>query len=174
MKQSKQVALAGMFAAMQIVFLFLGSTIWVLCYIAPLYCGLAMIILKESAGARYCVLSYIVSSVFGMFFLPDKECVLLYALFFGYYTIIRQYFDRLPKWLSVLLKYLLFNASLAATEALLYLVLRIPLDNSLGRYGIPLLFVLFNIMFFIYEKLFSRLTVLYNVKYKNRVDRLLK
>ncbi|MBQ8077105.1 MAG: hypothetical protein IJ235_01850, partial [Eubacterium sp.] len=83
MKRSKQVAVAGMFAALQIVLMFLGSVMWVMCYAAPMFCGLIMIILKESVGVKYCLTAYAVCSIIGILFLPDKECVLTYIFFFG-------------------------------------------------------------------------------------------
>ncbi|MBR3149605.1 MAG: hypothetical protein IKF64_05485 [Eubacterium sp.] len=174
MNSSKAVAFSGMFAALQLVLLFLGSTMWVLCYSAPLFCGLVMIILKESAGVKYCVLSYIASSIIGILFLPDKECVLTYVFFFGYYTIIRDYLNKPAKWLSYVLKFLLYNASIGLSQLMLIYVFHIPFDNELGKLGIPLLIFGFNFVFVFYELLFPRLTKLYYVKYKSRVDKMLK
>ena len=174
MKRSKQVAVAGMFAALQIVLMFLGSVMWVMCYAAPMFCGLIMIILKESVGVKYCLTAYAVCSIIGILFLPDKECVLTYLFFFGYYTIIRDKFDKLPKLWSVFLKFLLFNLSIGVSQALLVFVFGIPFDNDFGKWSIPLFALSFNLVFVFYEKLFPRLLFIYEKKYKSRVDRLLK
>ncbi|MBE6816597.1 MAG: hypothetical protein E7520_02700 [Ruminococcaceae bacterium] len=174
MKQSKQVALAGMFAALQIVLMFLGSVVWILCYTAPMLCGLIMIMLRDSVGTKYCFTVYLVCSLVGIFFLPDKECVLTYVFFFGYYTMIRDKIEALPRVVATVLKYLLFNVTIAASQVILVYAFHIPFDTDFGKWSIPLFAFSFNFVFFFYEKLFPRLVKLYEVKYKSRVDRLLK
>ena len=170
--RSKQVAFAGMFAALQIVLMFLGSVIWVLCYTAPMLCGLIMIILKESIGEKSCWSVFAVCSIIGVLFLPDKECVLTYIFFFGYYTIIRDKFDKLPKAAATALKFLLYNIMIASSQAILVFAFHIPFDNDFGKWSIPIFFVAFNFVFVFYEKMLPRLTFVYYKKYKNRVDSL--
>ncbi|MBQ9518169.1 MAG: hypothetical protein IJR60_08850 [Eubacterium sp.] len=174
MRASKQLAVSGMLAALQIVLMFLGSVIWVLCYCAPMFCGLIMIILKESVGTKHCFIVYAVCSIIGLLFLPDKECVLTYIFFFGYYTIIRGGFEKLPKALAVVLKLLLYNVSIAASQLILFYVFGVPFESDFGKWSIPVLLLSFNIVFVFYEMLLPRLTFIYHKKYKSRVDRLLK
>ena len=174
MKRSKQVAVAGMFAALQIVLMFLGSVIWVFCYCAPMLCGLIMIIIKESVGKKYCFIVYAVCSIIGILFLPDKECVLTYIFFFGYYNVIREKFEKLPNVAAVILKFLLYNVTIAASQAILVYVFGIPFESDFGKWSIPVLILGFNLVFVLYEMLFTRLVYLYHKRYKSRVDRLLK
>ena len=174
MKQSKQLALAGMFTALQTVLMFLGSVMWIFCYLAPILCGLIMIILKDSVGIKFSLISYAVCCIIGVLFLPDKECVLMYIFFFGYYTLIREHFEKLPKALSVVLKYLLFNVTIAASQLILVYILHIPFDMGFGVWSVPVFAFLMNFMFFFYERLLPRITLLYEKRYKNKVDRLLK
>ena len=174
MRKSKQVALSGMIAALQLVLLFLGGVMWIFCYASPMFCGLAVIILNESVGKKFSLLTYIVCSIIAILFVPEKECALTYIFFFGYYPIIRDYFDKLPKALSVILKFVLYNVSIAASQLLLVFAFRIPFDNSFGKWSIPMLVLSFNFVFFFYEKLLPRMTKLYQLKYKSRLERLLK
>ena len=174
MSKSKQIALSGMIAALQIVLLLLGGVMWIFCYASPMFCGLIIIILNESAGKKYSLLAYVVCSIIAILFVPDKECALTYIFFFGYYPIIRDCFDKLPKALSVVLKFMLFNISIAASQLLLVFAFRIPFDNSFGRWTIPMLVLSFNFVFVFYEKLLPRFAKLYHIKYKSRVDRLLR
>ncbi|MBE6719822.1 MAG: hypothetical protein E7571_04080 [Ruminococcaceae bacterium] len=174
MKQSKKIALSGMFAALQTVLLCLGGVMWVLCYTAPMICGLIMIILRDSAGTKYALTVYAVCSIIAVLFIPDKECALTYIFFFGYYAIIRDKFEKMPKAVSLLLKFLLYNITIAASQIILVYVFAIPFENELGRWTIPVFAVLFNIVFALYELLFPRVVTLYFSKYKSRVDKLLK
>lgn len=163
-----------MFTALQTVLMFLGSVMWVFCYAAPIFCGLIMIMLKESIGIKFSLVSYAVCSIIGIFFLPDKECVLTYVFFFGYYTLIREHFEKQPKALSWILKFLLYNVTIGASQVLLVYLFHIPFDNSFGRWTIPVFVFLFNLVFAFYEKLLPRMTELYYKKYKSRIDRLLR
>ncbi len=173
MKISKRIALSGMFAALQMALMFLGGVAWIFCYAAPMFSGLLMIILKESAGRKYCFSVYAACSILSILFLPDKECALIYIFFFGYYTAIRDLFDRLPRVVRTVCKFLLFNAGIAASQLLLVYAFRIPFDNDFGKWTIPILAVSFNLLFFFYERLFPVLVLLYEKKYKSRVERFL-
>lgn len=174
MKQSKQIALSGMFAALQTVLMFLGSVLWIMCYAAPMFCGLLMIILRDSVGKKSCFIVYLACSIIGIFFLPDKECVLTYIFFFGYYTIIRDGFDKFPKVVGIVLKVLLYNVAIAASQLILVYAFHIPFETDFGKWSIPIFALSFNFVFFFYERLFPRLQKLYELKYKSRVDRMLK
>lgn len=40
-------------------------------------------------------ITYVSTGLLSFFLVPDKECMLMYVLFFGYYTIVRQWIGRL-------------------------------------------------------------------------------
>ncbi|MBQ7203076.1 MAG: hypothetical protein IJS03_03545 [Eubacterium sp.] len=174
MKKSKQIAFCGMLSALQLVLLLLGSVIWVFMYCAPLFCGLIMIIIRDSISKKFCFVSYAAVSIIGILSAPDKECIVMYIAFFGYYTAIRDNLQKLNKPLRIIVKLLLYNSTIALSQLALVYIFGIPLDNELGKWGIPLFFVSMNFIFFFYEKLLERIALIYEKKYKNRVDRLLK
>ena len=175
MKRSVTVAVAGVTAALSVLLLALGSVIWVLAYIMPLLCGILMIMIYQSAGAKTAWLVFAAVSVLSLILLNDKESVLLYVLFFGYYPPVRERIDRLRSpFLRGVLKLLLFNAGVVATELLCTYVLCVQFELFLGKWSAPVLLLAANLIFVIYERLLRLLTLLYVKKYKPRIDKYFK
>lgn len=175
MKNSKIIAYSGVATALSVVMLFLGSLIWVLAYTMPLIASLIMIILLDSISRKSAILTFISTSVISFILLSDKECLLLYVLFFGYYPLIRDKINDIkPKFLSVLLKYLTFNASMILTQILCVYVFEIPFDDMLGKWGIIIFIVCLNLVFAVYDKLYDLLLKLYRIKVKKKVEKYIK
>ena len=175
MKNSKIIAYSGVATALSVVMLFLGSLIWVLAYIMPLIASLIMIILLDSISRKSAILTFISTSVISFILLSDKECLLLYVLFFGYYPLIRDKINDIkPKFFSVLLKYLTFNASMIITQILCVYVFEIPFDDMLGKWGIIIFIVCLNLVFAVYDKLYDLLLKLYRIKVKKKVEKYIK
>ena len=111
MKKTVQIAFCGVLSALSFVLLLVGTLIDIFVYIAPLICGLIMIILTESFGKKAALTAYASTSILCLFLLTGKEAGLLYIAFFGYYPIIKDKLDALrPRLFSLFLKFLLFNA----------------------------------------------------------------
>lgn len=175
MKNSKIIAYSGVATALSVVMLFLGSLIWVLAYTMPLIASLIMIILLDSISQKSAILTFISTSVISFILLSDKECLLLYVLFFGYYPLIRDKINDIkPKFLSVLLKYLTFNASMILTQILCVYVFGIPFDYMLGKWGIVIFIICLNLVFAVYDKLYDLLLKLYRIKLKKKVEKYIK
>ena len=172
MKKTFRIAAAGVVTALSVVLLQLGSLIWVLAYLMPLLCGMIMIVLAESAGKKTAWLVYASVSILSVVMLNDKESVLLYILFFGYYPIIRENIDKLAsKPIRWAIKLLAFNAGVVAAELLCTYVFGIPFDDFLGKWGIVLLLALANFLFAVYERLLKMFIVIYNRKYKSKIEK---
>lgn len=175
MKNSKIIAYSGVATALSVVMLFLGSLIWVLAYTMPLIASLIMIILLDSISQKSAILTFVSTSVISFILLSDKECLLLYVLFFGYYPLIRDKINDIkPKFLSVLLKYLTFNASMILTQILCVYVFGIPFDYMLGKWGIVIFIICLNLVFAVYDKLYDLLLKLYRIKLKKKVEKYIK
>ncbi|MBR4240995.1 MAG: hypothetical protein IKR97_02115 [Eubacterium sp.] len=175
MKTSKQIAFASIFTALILVIMFLGSALSVLTYVAPLICSIIMMILNDIAGKKFAFLSYAAVSIISIIFLTDKECALTFAFFFGYYAIIRDNIEKIkPKWLCFLIKFLIFNLGIIASQLLLVYAFGIPLDLPWGKWGILVFIILINLVFLMYEFMLKRVIILYKIKYKSKIDKLLK
>ena len=175
MKKSLKVAAAGVITALSVILLQLGSLIWLFAYLMPLISGLIMIILTESGGKKSAWLVYAAVSIIAMLLLEDKECVLIYVLFFGYYPIIRDSINKIKlKAVRIISKLLIFNSGIVAAELICIYVFGIPFDDFLGKWGAVILLALANVMFFVYERLLGMVIILYNKKYKSKIERYLK
>lgn len=174
MKKSKLAALTGLLSALSVVLMFLGSVISVLSYIMPLISGLLMIIIGNYSQ-KYSWIMFFVVSIISVFSLPDKECALTYLFFFGYYPIIKYKIDAVrSKLLCWIIKLLIFNTGIIASQFICFYVFGIPFDDVFGKWGIVILLLLANVVFAVYERMFYSLSVIYSRKYKKYVDKLLK
>lgn len=175
MKNSKVIAYSGVATALSVVMLFLGSIFWVLGYTMPLVASLVMIILLDSISQKSALLTFISTSIISFILLNDKECVLLYILFFGYYPLIRDKINDIkPKFLSYLLKFITFNAAMVLTQVLCVYVFGIPFDDMLGKWGIVVFVLCLNLVFVVFDKLYTLLLKLYRIKLKKKVEKHIK
>lgn len=175
MKNSKVIAYSGVATALSVVMLFLGSIFWVLGYTMPLVASLVMIILLDSISQKSALLTFVSTSIISFILLNDKECVLLYVLFFGYYPLIRDKINDIkPKFLSYLLKFITFNAAMVLTQVLCVYVFGIPFDDMLGKWGIVLFVLCLNLVFVVFDKLYTLLLKLYRIKLKKKVEKYIK
>ncbi|MBQ7739782.1 MAG: hypothetical protein IJT65_00915 [Eubacterium sp.] len=174
MKKSLRVAIAGIMSALCIILLYIGSVMWLFAYIMPLAAGLIMIAVSQTGSKRLALTVYIAVSLISLTALNDKECVLLYVLFFGYYPLIRESLEKIKSsFVKIILKFLIFNAAVVAVEMICIYVFMIPFDNELGRLGIPILMLLANALFFVYDNLLPKLEILYEKRIKNKIDKYL-
>lgn len=175
MKNSKVIAYSGVATALSVVMLFLGSIVWVLGYTMPLVASLIMIVLLESVSKKSALLTFVSTSVISFILLNDKECVLLYVLFFGYYPLIRDKLNDIkPKFLSYLLKFVSFNAAMVLTQVLCVYVFGIPFDDMLGKWGFVVFALCLNFVFIVFDKLYTLLLRLYGIKIKKKVEKYIK
>lgn len=175
MKNSKVIAYSGVATALSVVMLFLGSIFWVLGYTMPLVASLVMIVLLDSISQKSALLTFISTSIISFILLNDKECVLLYTLFFGYYPLIRDKINDIkPKFLSYLLKFITFNAAMVLTQVLCVYVFGIPFDDMLGKWGIVVFVLCLNLVFVVFDKLYTLLLKLYRIKLKKKVEKYIK
>lgn len=175
MKNSKVIAYSGVATALSVVMLFLGSIFWVLGYTMPLVASLVMIILLDSISQKSALLTFVSTSIISFILLNDKECVLLYVLFFGYYPLIRDKINDIkPKFLSYLLKFITFNAAMVLTQVLCVYVFGIPFDDMLGKWGIVVFVLCLNLVFVVFDKLYTLLLRLYRIKLKKKVEKYIK
>ena len=164
-----------MLAALIITVMFLGSVIWIFAYIAPLLSSLIMMIICDITDKKHAFITYAAVSIICTAFLPDKECALTFAFFFGYYAIIKDVLERIkPKLLCFLIKLLIYNIGIISSQLLLIYAFGVPLDNPWGRWGIVILIALANLVFIFYEFMLGAVIKLYNLKYKSRIEKLMK
>ena len=113
---AKEMAFGGVFAALAIAIMNLGSLIPVATYICPVLCMLILSFVTKMCGSRIGWAWYGAVAIMTCLMAPDKEAAALF-LILGYYPIVKPRFDRLP--ISVVFKLAFFNLLILAMYALL-------------------------------------------------------
>lgn len=176
MKNATTLAVCSIITALSSVLLFLGGITFVLAYAMPMLVSISMIMLKATFGTKSAWITYVATSLLSFMHVADKECVMMYIAFFGYYPIVKCGIDKLKsKSVRIILKFVLFNAMLTVCQIILVYVFGIPfLDEGEGKYLIILFAVLMNFLFLIYDNMINAVTKLYKLKIEKRIKRLFK
>ena len=146
-----------MMTALTVVLMILGAVLELGMYACPLLAGVFFILVGEKYGRKYHVMLYAVSAVLCFLLVPNIEQNLIFAGFFGWYPIIRPSLQKLPKILSWIVKFGIFNGVVLAIE---WLVMRILVPEAVGSAILWVLLILGNITFLFYDLMIPRMEIL--------------
>ena len=147
--QTKRIALCGVMAAVSVVILLLGAVLGLGIYLAPIIAGLILMPVGRSCGVKYHVMLWLVVSALAFLLVPEVEEDLMYFLLFGWYPILYPRLGKLPRWLQLGAKLLLFNAAFLLTE---FLVMWIFVPQAVELLYFAALLALGNLMFLCYDR----------------------
>ena len=138
LKNSTRLAVCSLSAALGVLMLFLGGITMVLAYAAPMFLGLLAIMLKRTFDTKSAWITYIATSILSFILVTDKECMMMYVMFFGYYPIVRDYFEKIKvKGLRIFTKLIFFNLMMILGQIILIKVFGIPLlEDGQGKWFI--------------------------------------
>ena len=169
-KTSDRVALGGIVAALCIVIMFLTGVVPALYIVSPMAAGLLMVILVEEVSVSWAWLTYLAVSLLSLIVTFDKDAALMFILFFGYYPILRLNLEKIrSKPLRTVCKYLLFNAFLVIDWFLTVYLLGLPTFEDTGPVMYGVLIAAFNVIFFFYDRILSRMDWIYHQVFVKRV-----
>lgn len=94
-KKTRRVATAGVMAALSMVLLFAASVIPSGKLVVTALAGAVGAVTVIKNGIPTGVLNWIAVSLLALLLLPDKGCAILYAVFFGPYTILKSLIERI-------------------------------------------------------------------------------
>ena len=173
-KTTQTISMCGLFAALSVVIMLL-SHIGVLTYTVPAFAGALLVIIFLEFDIKNAFTVFFAVSVLS-FLLCEKEAALCYALFFGYYPLIKAYIERMKsKVLQWAVKILLFTIAFSVVLVLATFVLGIPLDTmGFGIYYIIAFAIALEVMFVLYDFALTRVITLYLVAYRERFRRLMR
>lgn len=157
---TRKLAAAALLSALGVVLLGIGALIEVLDLSMAAMASLFTVFAVMELGGVYPYLVYAVTSVLALLLLPAKTPALIYAVFVGYYPILKAVFEKhLPRGLSLLAKVLVFNAGLALAVFLLLKFFYPEADIAFGwKY---LLLLLGTPVFLLYDFALTRLITFY-------------
>ena len=165
----KQLTFCAMLTALGVIFLGIGALLEVLDISMAVIASFCVIIALIEYGKGSPWMVYAAISVLSFLILPSKLPALFFALFFGFYPILREKFERKNKLLRWILKELTFNVCLAVIITLYMLLffesvaLAIPLP-----WLIVAAVVLCEFVFVMYDIALERLITFYVIKLRHR------
>ncbi len=174
MKTSVKVSLGGVVAALSLVLMLLTSIIPFGTYAFPAFAGILLVLLVFNLGYAYAFAVYFVTAALSFLLVTDKEAALYYALFLGFYPILKGVIERIPsKPVQYIVKLALFNVCMIAAFYIGISLLSIPKEsfNLFGVYLPWVFLILGNIVFIIYDLCITRLVTLYLLKWHDRLNK---
>ena len=156
-----------MLAVLAVILLYISSLLPTMRIALAVIAGLATAVALIECGFLHATLLYVTVSVLGLLILPVKGTAILYALFFGYYPILKSLAERPhSRVIEWLLKLAILNIALTAAW-LLYM--HGFLDGiTLPAVAVYVLYAACNVVFVLYDIGFSKLISVYFVRIKRR------
>ena len=158
MKQSKKMALGGIFAALAVVIMSMGGLIPVATFVCPMFCMMLLRMVTQLCGRRIGWAWYGAVAILSLLLGPDKEAAAVFV-FLGYYPILKPGLDKAKA--SVLWKLLLFNIAIGV---MYFLLIRLfGMDQIAAEYAqmgtalTALMVVLGNVTFILLDMVLERL-----------------
>ena len=165
---TRQLTVCAMLAALGVVLLWIGSVLEVaeisMAVIASLLCIIAVI---EYGGAAPWLV-FASTSVLSLILLPNKGVALTYAVFFGYYPILKEKIERRSRTVRWVLKELIFHAALVALF-FAWKLLFFPTLSAVTPTLLFLLLLLLEVVFVLYDIALTRLISLYLFRIRQRL-----
>ncbi len=163
-QKSTKVAFGGLVAALSLVLLALTGLFPMGTLALPALSGVMFLSVMIEVNAAWAGITYGVVAVLSFFITADQQAWALFTVFFGYYPVLKFTLEKNRRHAVVWgLKYLLFNLALALYVVACLFLFQVDLSSMQNMlvWAAPLMFVLCNVVFFIYDRALSGLAFLY-------------
>lgn len=177
MNNTVRLAFCSVITALSTAVMFMTGLIPMGTYALPALSAVVMLPVVVEFGAGWGMLVYVAVSLLSFFVAADKEAVLCFILFFGYYPALKAIFEKTGRRLiSFILKFAVFNITAVAEFFIAVNILGLPSD-SLTFFGVyaPWAFLVFgNIVFLLYDYALSLLVISYYRKFSGKIRKMFK
>ena len=169
MKKNKTfvVALGGICLALTLIFMFAGSIVpgieLTLFAISSLF--IAVMIIESGVGGA--VILYVAAVLLGFILIPNKFAIIPYALFFGYYGIVKYFIEKLNGGiLQIAIKLALF----AALLSVMLLGFEKLMANAIGLPDYPSVILIIGgmLLLLLYDYIYTLIINFYLRRFKNK------
>lgn len=163
-KIAYKVALCGVVTALSLVLMLLTGAVSVGTYALPIFSGILLTVIVIEFNTKWALAVYFSVSVLSFFISGDKEAVLYFVLFFGFYPIIKSNIERAgSRLLQWIIKFALFNICIVASFYIGVYLLGVPVESfNIFGVNLPWIFLLIgNIAFPVYDKCVTVLVTKY-------------
>ena len=152
----KSLATGGIFSALSVALMCLGTIIPIATYACPMLCMIAGLLVCMLCGKKIAWCWYGSVAILGLLLAPDKEAAAVF-LMLGYYPIIKPWLDR--RKFGVIGKYLWFNTAIGILYTVMYFLM--GMDGFSDEYQeftfgmVVLLVLLGNFTFLVLDRLLT-------------------
>ncbi len=181
MSQSSKTALGGIVTALSVVLL-IPTVLGVFTYALPAFAGMLIMFCVIELDKKWAFGIYAATSLLGLLLVPNKEAVVYYIAFFGYYPILKAILEsKVPRVVEYILKFIIFNVSVLFATFLLVKVFGMPLSQVLGtegetafwvKYAAPIMLALGNVVFILFDFSLTNLVTAYLKVWQKRFRKL--
>ena len=151
--KTKNTAVCGLMTALSVVLMMLTTLIPVFMYVIPIVTGIIVLFVADVSNKKWGAGVYFSTAFLSLLLITDKEAALTYALFFGYYPLIKDIIEKLPKVLNWIVKLILFNLAAVGIGVISFYLFGVTGEeyNEFGKYTIPILLIMANVAFILYD-----------------------
>lgn len=172
MKNTFKVSFGGIISAFALILMLSTSLIPVGTYALPCFSGMLLVAIVIELGAKWAYIAYAAVSLLSLFMAGDKEAVIYFIAFFGFYPILKSTLEKIKsKPVQYILKYAVFNVCIIIAFFIGKFLLMIPNEEFtiFGVY-IPWIFLIIgNIFFMLYDFCVTVCVMYYVNKIRNRI-----
>ena len=166
MKNTKRIALCGMFGALSVTVMLLGSIIPFATYMCPAIAAFFILPIVYEYKEKTGFMLYLVVSILSFLLVAEKEFALMYIFVFGLYSVFKFRMDKIkPKFVQYLLKALYCIVMTAVCYGLLLIVFPSPvLMEDFGDFTLWIavaFLALFTVVFLLFDFASSKMFILY-------------
>ncbi|MCI9273494.1 MAG: hypothetical protein HFE39_06000 [Clostridiales bacterium] len=176
LNQSGKVALGGIITAVCTVLMFLTGLIPIGTYALPAIAGVLLMVIVIELGSKWAWMVFLAVSLLSALLAADKEAVLLFIIFFGYYPILKYHIEHIHSRITqMIIKLAVFNVSMIAAFFIAIKLLSVP-EDSFVLFGVslPWIFLLVgNLVFFMYDYSLTGLVSMYISRLHNTLKKIL-
>lgn len=176
-KKSLNLSLSSLIAALCTAIMMSTGLITIGTYALPAIAGIFCVPIVIEINKKWAVATYVVTSLLSILIAADKEAVIIFILFFGYYPILKATIEKIKnRWLVLFFKLFVFNISIIFYYVLTMNLLGLP-DDAFSLFGVsvPLFFLAMgNVTFLLYDYAVSKFIQIYIFKLQPKVKKFLK
>lgn len=171
-KKSYALALCAVISALSLVMLLLTGLIPVGTYAFPCIAGALLAVIVIEVGYAGALSVYVSVSLLSFLLVTDKEAVLYYTAFLGFYPVLKGLVERIRLYfVQCILKLLAFNACMIVAFFVSIHLLSVPKETfELFGVYLPWAFLIIgNFVFLIYDVCLTRIINEYVNKWRNKL-----
>ena len=162
----KRLTFCAMLVALGVIFLGVGALLEVLDISMAVIASFCVIVAVVEYGKGAPWMVYAAISVLSLLLLPNKFPAALFALFAGFYPILKEKLERKNTVIRWILKELIFNISFAIIVLLYFFLffkgtIQVP-------WMIAVAIILAELVFILYDKAISKLITIYVMEFRHK------